>query len=60
MLVYTARQNIAQRGNEEKRDDIGGASDTNFGNLLELFHLRSKDIPWLEDKLKSNLEKHAQ
>ena len=59
-LLYTAQQNIAQRGHDEKRDDISSASDTNRGNFLELLHLRSKDIPWLEERMTSKLKQHAQ
>ena len=32
----------------------------NGGNFLELIHLRCKDIAWLNDKLDSQLQKHAQ
>jgi hypothetical protein len=35
-------------------------SDKNRGNLLELLNPRCNDIPWLEDKLKSQLKLHAQ
>ena len=30
------------------------------GNFLELLHLRSKDIPWLEEKLNTQLQDHVQ
>ena len=45
-LVFTAQQNIAQRGHREGRHDIGSSSDINRGNFLELLHMRCKDIPW--------------
>ncbi|XP_066947160.1 zinc finger MYM-type protein 1-like [Macrobrachium rosenbergii] len=54
-LLHTAQQNTAQRGHEEKSDDTVSASDINRGNFLELLHLHSKHIQWLEDRLKSNL-----
>ena len=57
-LFYTAQQNIAQRGHEENHEDIG--SDIKRGNFLELLRLRCIDIPWLEEKLKTQLAKHAQ
>ncbi|XP_068739132.1 zinc finger MYM-type protein 1-like [Montipora capricornis] len=59
-LFYTAQQNIAQRGHEEDRSNLGQRSDVNRGNFLELLHLRSKDIPWLEEKLNTQLQDHAQ
>jgi hypothetical protein len=59
-IFYNAQQNVAFRGHEENRDDIGKMSDKNRGNLLELLNLRCNDIPWLEDKLKSQLKLHAQ
>ena len=59
-LVFTAQQNIAQRGHDEQRDSLSNSSDVNRGNFLELIHLRCKDIAWLKDKLESQLQKHAQ
>jgi hypothetical protein len=59
-IFYNAQQNVAFRGHEENRDDIGKMSGKNRGNLLELLNLRCNDIPWLEDKLKSQLKLHAQ
>jgi hypothetical protein len=35
-------------------------TNKNRGNLLVLLNLRCNDIPWLEDKLKSQLKLHAQ
>ena len=59
-LFYTAQQNIAQRGHEEDRSNLGQRSDINRGNFLELLHLRCKDIPWLEETLNTQLQNHAQ
>ena len=59
-LFYTAQQNIAQRGHEEDRSNLGQRSNVNRGNFLELLHLRSKDIPLLEEKLNTQLQDHAQ
>ncbi|XP_078368944.1 zinc finger MYM-type protein 1-like isoform X2 [Oculina patagonica] len=59
-LFYTAQQNIAQRGHEENRSNLGQRSDVNRGNFLELLHLRCKDIPWLEETLNTQLQNHAQ
>ena len=59
-LMFTAQQNIAQRGHDEQRDGLSNSSDVNRGNFLELIHLRCKDIAWLKDKLDSQLQKHAQ
>ena len=59
-LVFTIQQNIAQRGHREGRHDIGSSSDINRGNFLELLHMRCKDIPWLQDKLDSQLKQHQQ
>ena len=59
-LVFTAQQNIAQRGHREDRQDIVSTSDINRGNFLELLHMRCRDIPSLEDKLKSQLKHHQQ
>ena len=52
-LMFTAQQNIAQRGHDEQRDGLSNSSDVNRGNFLELIHLRCKDIAWLKDKLDS-------
>ena len=46
-LIFTALQNIAQRGVDENRQNLLQLSDANRGNFLELLHLHSKDIPWL-------------
>lgn len=59
-LMFTAQQNIAQRGHEEERDKLGKISDSNRGNFLELLSLRCKDLPWLEKKLDMQLQNHAQ
>ena len=59
-LMFTAQQNIAQRGHDEQRDSLSNSSDVNRGNFLELIHLRCKYIAWLKDKLHSQLQKHAQ
>lgn len=59
-ILYTAQQNIPQRGHTEDRSNIGKQSDVNRGNLIELLHLRCKDIPWLAAKLNSQLEAHQQ
>ena len=59
-LVFTAMQNIAQRGMVEDRSGLSEASNSNRGNFLELLHLRCKDIPWLAAKLAKQKEKHAQ
>ena len=59
-LLFTAKQNIAQRGHEEVRSNLDKVSDINRGNFLELLHIRSKDIPWLKEKLKSQLDAHMQ
>ena len=58
-LMFTAQQNIAQRGHDEQRDSLSNSSDVTRGNFLELIHLRCKDIAWLKDKLDSQLQKHA-
>ena len=59
-LVFTAQQNIAQRGVDENRHNLPQPSDTNRGNFLELLHLRSRDIPWLAGKLQTQSEAHRQ
>ncbi|XP_022801370.1 SCAN domain-containing protein 3-like [Stylophora pistillata] len=58
--MFTAQQNIAQRGHEEQRDSLSNSSYLNGGNFLELIHLRCRDIASLKDKLESQLQKHAQ
>ena len=59
-LLFTAQQNIAQRGHEGDRSNLGEVSDINRGNFWVLLHLRSKNIPWLGEKLKSHLDAHMQ
>ena len=59
-LLYTAQQNIAQRGHVENRYDLDHVSDENRGNFLELLHLRCRDIPWLAGKLNLQLKNRAQ
>ena len=59
-LVFTAQQNIAQRGHREDHQDIVLMLDINCGNFLELLHMRCRDIPWLEDNLKFQLKHHHQ
>ena len=59
-LMFTAQQNIAQRGHEESRMNIGAVLDINRGNFLELLHLRCKDLPWFAEMLDSKLESHEQ
>ena len=59
-LIFTAQQNIAQRGHEEDRSNIAEVSDVNRGNFIELLHFRSKDISWFKDKLEDQLKKHSQ
>ena len=56
-LFHTAQQNIAQRGHEEDRSNLGQRSDVNRGNFLELLHLRCKDIPWLEQTFEHSVTK---
>ena len=58
--MFTAQQNITQRGHDEQRDGLSNISDVNRANCLELIHLRCKDIAWLKDKLYSQLQKSAQ
>ena len=43
-LVFTAQQNIAQRGHKEDKINIAEVSDVNRGNFIELLHFRSEDI----------------
>ena len=59
-VIFTAQQNIAQRGHVEERTELAKISDINRGNFLELLHLRSRDIPWLGAKMKAQLKSHAQ
>ncbi|KAK6191009.1 hypothetical protein SNE40_002759 [Patella caerulea] len=59
-LLYTAQQNIAQRGSVEERSNIHQVSDVNRGNFLELLSMRCRDITWLKDKLKTQLGQHRQ
>ena len=59
-LLFTAKQNIPQRGHAEDRSNLSEASDINRGNFLEILHLRSKDIPWFGEKLKKQLDAHMQ
>ena len=59
-LMYTAQQNVAQRGHEEERVNLDKSSDVNRGNFLEHISLRCKDISWLSSKLDQQLKKHAQ
>ncbi|XP_066941052.1 zinc finger MYM-type protein 1-like [Macrobrachium rosenbergii] len=59
-ILFTAQQNIPQRGHSEDRSNIGQDSDVNRGNLIELLHLRCRDIPWLAEKLNSQLATHQQ
>ena len=59
-LVFTAQQNIAQRGADENRHKLSESSDMNRGNFLELLHLRSKNIPWLTAKLDDQTKVHRQ
>ena len=58
-LVFTAQQNIAQRG-DENRHKLSEFSDMNRDNFLELLHLRSKDIPRLAAKLYDQAKVHRQ
>ena len=59
-ILYTAQQNLPQRGHTEERSNISMQSDINRGNLIELLSLRCKDIPWLSERLNSQLETHRQ
>ena len=58
-LVFTAQQNIAQRGHEEDRSNIAEVSDVNRRNFIKLLHFQSKDISWFKDKLEDQLKKHS-
>ena len=59
-LMFTAQQNIEQRGHGEERDNVSEMCDTNRGNFLELLHLMCKDLPWLDNVLIEQLQKHTQ
>ncbi|XP_066940948.1 zinc finger MYM-type protein 1-like [Macrobrachium rosenbergii] len=59
-ILFTAQQNIPQRGHPEDRYNIGQDSDVNRGNLIELLHLRCRVIPWLAERLTSQLATHQQ
>ena len=59
-LSFVAQQGIALRGHEEDRLTPWEVSDINSGNFLELLHMRSKDLPWLKEKLRSQLNNYAQ
>ena len=59
-LMFTAQQNIAQRGHAETRGELDQVSDINRGNFLELLHMRSRDISGFSDKLQSQAKIHAQ
>ena len=52
-LIFTAQQNITQRGVDENRQNLSQLSDTNRRNFLELFYLRGKNIPWLAKQLQN-------
>ena len=55
-ILYTTQQNIPKRGHTEERSNISMQSDINRGNLIELLSLRCKDIPWLSERLNSQLD----
>ncbi|XP_066948596.1 zinc finger MYM-type protein 1-like [Macrobrachium rosenbergii] len=59
-ILFTAQQNIPQRGHSEDRSITGEDSEVNRGNLIELLHLRCRDIPWLAKRLTSQLATHQQ
>ena len=59
-LMFTAQQNISQRGHEENRFNISEIKDINRGNFLELLSLRCRDLPWLGNMLHEKLEKRTQ
>lgn len=42
--MFTAQQNIVQRGHDEQRDGLSNKSDVTGGNFLALIHLRCKDM----------------
>ena len=50
-VMYTAQQNIPQRGHKECRSNLASMSDNNPGNFLELLHSRCKDNPWLAESM---------
>ena len=56
--MFTAQQSIALRGATEHREDLDQISDINRGNFLELLSLRARDVPWLREKLSSQLKAH--
>ena len=58
--MFTAQQNVAQRGHKESRSDLSAISDGNRGNFLERLHARSRDIQWLSETLKEKLKSHSQ
>ncbi|XP_064083056.1 zinc finger MYM-type protein 1-like [Macrobrachium nipponense] len=59
-ILFTVKQNIPQRGHSEDRSNTGQDSDVNRGNLIEFLHLRCRDIPWLPERLTSQLATHQQ
>ena len=59
-LMFTAQQNIAQRGHEENRLNITEISNSNRGNFLELLSLRCRDLPWFGNMLNEKLDNHTQ
>lgn len=59
-LIFTAQQNIAQRGHCEDRSSLDCPSEINRGNFLELLHLRCTDIPWLSQKIVDQSMHHIQ
>ena len=59
-LMFTAQQNIGNRGTKEERKNIHEKSDSNRGNFLELLHMRSNDLPWLKEMLTTNYKKRHQ
>ena len=58
-LMFTAQQNIPQRGNEENRSNLDSISDINRGNFLELLHLRCEDNTWFAEMLNNKLASHS-
>ena len=59
-LMFTAQQNISQRGHEESRQNISEISNINRGNFLELLSLRCRDLPWLQNMFTEKLENKHQ
>ena len=57
-LAFLAKQNIAIRGHMEDRHTICETSYSNWGNFLELLHLRSKDLPWFKEKFEDLTNRH--